>query len=864
MSSRLTCRFLAPSCTLSLLTAAILMAGTAPLALAATTVQPAARNMGDYTFAIARQPLVSALNAFTAVTGWQVGMPAELAAGVASPGVNGSLPPEKALERLLVGTNLSYRKLGDNSIVLEKRSAGSALELQQVTISATRQEQDITSVPSTVTVHDRQELDRNNVNTLKDLVRYEPGVSVGGAGQRGGISGYNIRGIDGNRILTQVDGVEIPGSFFNGPYAKTQRNYVDPEIIKRVEILRGPASVLYGSNAIGGAVSYFTLDPDDIIKPGEDVGARLKTGYSSADESWLKSATVAGRSGQFDGLLHYSQRDGHETESYGSHNGTGLDRTAANPEDVRANNVLAKLGWNYSDDARLGLIYEKYKDDRDTDLKSAYGGPYANGQPAIPASVLPGGMYQWRTGNDTITRERFGLEHSFALDSLLADHVKWSLNHQVAKTDESTAEFYFPITRQVLRTRDTLYEEKQWVFDAQLDKAFSVADTDHALTYGTTLKQQKVTGSRSGNGVCLAVGVGCSAVGAISTRDVLAKVSDFPDPTINTYSLFAQDQISWDRWTFTPGLRYDYTRLKPHLTEEFLNSVDPTGGGTVSGKNKTWHRVSPKFGLTYALSDEYTWYGQYAEGFRTPTAKALYGRFDNPDVGYSVEPNPDLEPEKSKSYETGLRGRFDSGSFDVAVFYNKYRDFINEDAITPGDDQLTFQSNNIKHATIKGAEVKGRLDLDVFGAPKGLYTQGSVAYLYGRNNDTGEPLNSINPLTGVFGLGYDQDRYGTLLSWTLVRKKDRVDDSNFNSPDGVSSQFKTPGFGILDLSGFYKVTDDVTVSGGLYNLTDKKYWLWDDVRGYDSVGEAAVLSPANLDRLTAPGRNFAVNLIWDI
>ncbi|QBZ88384.1 TonB-dependent receptor [Pseudomonas viciae] len=863
MSSRPTCRFLAPSCTLSLLTAAILMAGTVPTVLAAAEQSPA-RNIGDYTFAIPQQSLVSALNAFTAVTGWQVGLPAELGEGATSPGVNGSLPAEKALERLLLGTQLSFRKLGDNSIVLEKRNTAGVLNLQQVTISATRLEQDITSVPSTVTVHDRQELDRNNVNTIKDLVRYEPGVSVGGAGQRGGISGYNIRGIDGNRILTQVDGVEIPGSFFNGPYAKTQRNYVDPEIIKRVEVLRGPASVLYGSNAIGGAVSYFTLDPDDIIKPGQDVGARLKTGYSSADESWLKSATVAGRSGSFDGLLHYSQRDGHETESYGSHNGTGLDRTAANPEDVRANNVLAKLGWNYNDDARLGLVYEKYKDDRDTDLKSAYGGPYSNGQPAIPTSVLPGGMYQWRTGNDTISRERFGLEHSFALDSLLADHMKWSLNHQIAKTTESTAEFYFPITRQVLRTRDTLYEEKQWVFDAQLDKAFSLADTDHTLTYGTTIKQQKVTGSRSGNGVCLAVGVGCSAVGAISTRDVLAKVSDFPDPTINTYSLFAQDQISWDRWTFTPGLRYDYTRLKPHLTEEFLNAVDPTGGGEVSGKNKTWHRISPKFGLTYALSDEYTWYGQYAEGFRTPTAKALYGRFDNPSAGYSVEPNPDLEPEKSKSYETGLKGRFDSGSFDVAVFYNKYRDFINEDAITPGADQLTFQSNNIKHATIKGAEVRGRLNLDLFGAPQGLYTQGSVAYAYGRNADTGEPLNSVNPLTGVFGLGYDQDHYGTLLSWTLVKRKDRVDDSNFNSPDGVSSQFKTPGFGILDLTGFYKLTADVTVSGGLYNLTDKKYWLWDDVRGYDSVGEAAVLSPANLDRLTAPGRNFAVNLIWDI
>ncbi|WGK89359.1 TonB-dependent receptor [Pseudomonas migulae] len=863
MSSRLTRHSSSPSRVLSLLTAAILMAGSAPL-MAATAAEQPTRNMGDYAFAIPQQSLVSALNAFTAVTGWQVGLPAELGQGVASPGVRGSLSPEKALDRLLVGTNLSYRKLGNNNIVLEKRPSSGALNLQQVTISATRQEQTVESVPGTVTVHTREELDRNNVNTIKNLVRYEPGVSVGGAGQRGGISGYNIRGIDGDRILTQVDGVEVPNDFFNGPYAKTQRNYVDPEIIKRVEILRGPASVLYGSNAIGGAVSYFTLDPDDIIKPGKDVGARLKTGYSSADESWLKSATVAGRAEQFDGLLHYSQRDGHETESYGSNNGTGLARTAANPEDVRTYNVLAKIGWNYNEDSRLGLTYEKYKDDRDTDQKSAYGGPFDKGQPAIPASVLPGGMYQWRTGNDTVTRERFGLEHSFALDSLLADNVKWSLNHQVAKTDQSTEEFYYPISRKVLRTRETLYEEKQWVFDAQLDKAFSLADTEHLLTYGTTIKQQKVTGSRSGNGTCLAVFGSCRTLGAVSSADVLKKSSDFPDPTVNTYSLFVQDQISWDKWTFLPGLRYDYTELKPHITQEFLNTVAADGRGTVSNDSKTWHRVSPKFGLTYALTDQYTWYGQYAEGFRTPTAKALYGRFENTTTGYRVEPNPNLDPETSKGFETGLRGQFESGSFDVAVFYNKYRDFIEEDAISPGYNELTFQSANIKRATIKGAEVKGRLNLDVFGAPQGLYTQGSVAYAYGRNNDNGEPINSVNPLTGVFGLGYDQDNYGGLLSWTLVKKKDRVDDTKFKSPDGVSSQFKSPGFGVLDLTGFYKVTDDVTVSAGVYNLTDKKYWLWDDVRGYDGVGEASVLSPANLDRLTQPGRNFAVNLVWDI
>ena len=491
-------------CTLSLLTVAVLLAGVQAVpAIAATDTPLASSSVGNYKFAISQQPLASALNDFTAVTGWQVGLPAELAQDVSSPGVRGSLSAEKALDRLLTGTNLGYRKLSNNNIVLEKRSGTSGtLALQQMTISATRQEQDVNSVPSTVTVQDRQDLDRRNVNTIKDLVRYEPGVSVGGAGQRGGISNYNIRGIDGDRILTQIDGVEIPNSFFNGPYAKTQRNYVDPEIIKRVEILRGPASALYGSNAIGGAVSYFTLDPDDIIKPGKDVGARLKTGYSSANRSWLKSGTVAGRSGEFDGLLHLSQREGHETESYGDHGGTGLSRTAANPSDIKTTNVLAKAGWNYNDDDRLAFTYEKYKDRVSVNEKSAVGGPFDAGKPF--------GMYLSRTGKDTISRERFGLQNSMVLDTALADHFKWNLNYQIAKTDQDTLEDYFPFSRHVMRTRNTTYEEKMWVLDAQADKAFYIGDTDHLLTYGATVKHQKVTGSRSGEGTCLAVGRGCT------------------------------------------------------------------------------------------------------------------------------------------------------------------------------------------------------------------------------------------------------------------------------------------------------------------------------------------------------------------
>ncbi|MEE3157222.1 MAG: TonB-dependent receptor, partial [Pseudomonadota bacterium] len=384
---------------LSLLALAISCAAV-PQALAADA--PASnlqQSQARYSFEIPAQPLVSALNAFSDISGWQVGLQADLAADLQSAPVSGRLSPEQALTELLRGTGVGYRSAGQRSVVLVPGER--AVNLQAITVTATRSQRMVEEVPSTVSSLGRAQLDRELVNTTRQLVRGEPGVSVGGTGQRSGITGYNIRGIDGDRVLTQVDGVEIPNSFFNGPYANTQRNYVDPEIVKRVEILRGPASALYGSSAIGGAVSYFTLDADDIIKPGRDTGARLKTGYSSADESWLTSGTVAGRTGNLDALLHLSQRNGHETESYGSTGGIGLDRTAANPEDVQTTNLLAKLGWDYSDNGRLQLTYENYKDDRDTNQLSAVGGPYNAGSGF--------GYYESREGNDTITRERYSL-----------------------------------------------------------------------------------------------------------------------------------------------------------------------------------------------------------------------------------------------------------------------------------------------------------------------------------------------------------------------------------------------------------------------------------------------------------------------
>ncbi|MFN3580795.1 MAG: TonB-dependent receptor plug domain-containing protein, partial [Pseudomonas sp.] len=269
-------------------------------------------------------------------------------------------------------------------------------QFDTLTVTATRQEERVGDVAGSVSVIDAQRVDRENINDIQDLVRFEPGVSVGGTGSRFGLSGFSIRGIGGNRVLTQVDGIGVPDAFDFGGFLSARRNYVDLDTVKSVEIIRGPASSLYGSDAIGGAVSFLTKDAADYLGADRDHYARLKTGYDGADNSWLRSATLAGRRNQFDALLHLGRRTGDETQTYGGQGGIGATRERANPADYRTDNLLGKLGWDYSDSGRLQLTYERFHDQVETRVLSEY---------SDTASIRSS------DGDDQVKRERFSLQH---------------------------------------------------------------------------------------------------------------------------------------------------------------------------------------------------------------------------------------------------------------------------------------------------------------------------------------------------------------------------------------------------------------------------------------------------------------------
>lgn len=142
-----------------------------------------------------------------------------------------------------------------------------ASEMDSVTSYATRADAKAYDVPSVVTVFDQKDLERRNVESMRDLVRFEPGVEAGNQPSRFGQTGYTIRGLGENRVLMLIDGTplpDMPGSFVGGP-ALYSRDFVDFDTLKRVELVRGPSSALYGSDAMGGVVAYVTKDARAII-----------------------------------------------------------------------------------------------------------------------------------------------------------------------------------------------------------------------------------------------------------------------------------------------------------------------------------------------------------------------------------------------------------------------------------------------------------------------------------------------------------------------------------------------------------------------------------------------------------------------
>jgi len=720
-------------------------------------------------------------------------------------------------------------------------SAAPATDLDAVVVSATRTERAIADVPGTVSVIDRERMDRELVRDLKDLFRYEPGISVTSSVGRFGIGDIRIRGLGGNRVRIETDGIAVSDAYAIGSYSNANRNFVDLDTLKRVEIVRGPGSALYGSDALGGVVAFVTKDPSDYLDDGERAHFETKLGFESANDGLFGGATAAFGGERWSGLVALGHRQGQEPGNMGDNDARDATRTAPNPQDSDGRSLLAKLVHTPDGRQRFRLTVEGNEDRTDTDVLSMLGA--AAGRPGAPVTRVDA-----MTGDDHQTRARVSFAHEFeAIDSAWADSLSWQVYRQDSETDQRTREERVTViggvpTGPIAREREFNFDQRVYGAEATVHRDFATGGAHHTLTWGFEYDHAEIRQKRDGRVIDLVTG----ASTPVMLPDVFP-VRDFPVSTTRTGALFVQDEIVLADGSvrLVPAVRVDHYRLEPRVDDIFREDNPGVAPSTVSET-----AVSPKLGAVWHFAADWSLFGGYQHGFRAPAYNDVNVGFTNLQFGYTAIPNPDLKPETSDGVELGVRFAGSAVHAELAAYHNRYDDFIESFRVVsqpPETPLMVFQSQNVSEATIQGVELRGGVDLGTLSqALDGWSLRGSAAWSEGEDKTAHIPLASVDPLRASLGIGYERGDWGMQLAGRFAgRKRDLAEDG----------QFAPPGYGVLDLLGHWTFAPGATVNAGVFNLTDRAYWDWADVSGV--LADSVVL-----DRYTRPGRHVGMSVTF--
>ncbi|MRI33084.1 hypothetical protein EOPP23_08820 [Endozoicomonas sp. OPT23] len=697
--------------------------------------------------------------------------------------------------------------------------------LDQITVSATRSEKQVGDIAGTVSVISEEQIENQLSNSVEDVLRYEPGVTTEGSG-RLGFKGFNIRGMSGNRVKVLLDGVSMASTYQSGSeFLRPEQDYVDVDSLKSIEIVKGPSSTLYGSDALGGVVAFVSKAPADYLKDDQnDTYTSLKGSYSSVNKAFTETATLANRNGSIESLLVYTRRDGKETENHSGADIQGLDRGTSESLDSGSNNILADIRYKTDEHNSFGLKVDWLDQKSDSGLEAT-----------VDARDH---------SDDSRIRRRVSLNHIWQGETAAFDSVDTKLTWQKSKSNQIT--YTYGSASLGEREKDYFYEQKGYQFSSQFDKSISLAGSDHHITYGISAKKEDLENDNK---------TARLDTGEVLPPDELHQPGRYsPLATNKSYGFFLQDEIGLGQFTLTPGIRYDNYKLSPKTDSEFPTQLDENKGDSITAK----------LGAIYDLSDNTTVFALYSQGFRAPTLDEAYYAYENIFVpgtktGYAYLANPDLKPEESDSFELGVRFNGQFGVFEITGFHNKYKNFIEEVAISnSGYSYGAYQNQNISNAVIEGFEIRGEIWADeLLGMPEGTSINFAVAKSRGANKDANKPLESIAPVSAVLGLNYDHTSglFGGALNLKAAGGKGQSDIEN-------TDRFETAGYGVFDLTGYYKPVNSLTLRAGLFNITDKEYWKWEDIRGLQKSGRGAISTSA-FDRYSQPGRNFSVSAKYE-
>lgn len=641
--------------------------------------------------------------------------------------------------------------------------------LDPISVTATRNPTKAFEYPGMVTVVGREEIESRQASTPDDILNFVPNVEFTGGPRRTG-EVPSIRGFDGPDVIVLIDGARQNfGSAHDG------RFFVDPSLLKQVEVLRGPASSLYGSGGTGGVIEFQTIDASDFLAPDEKFGTRVSAGYQTVNRERL--GTVTGFAAPVEGIDFVGSITRRESGSIELGDGSKLGNS-----DDEIISGLFKGSYEFAEHHSVEGSFSTFRNDAQEPN---------NGQ-ADSDDVF----------DKEVRSDNYRIAYSYdnpSNDLINLDITAYYTDQRVDEVELDPATFV--VTGELLkRNVDTL--------GFRLDNRSRLSLSDDVgitFTYGGEYYEDDQDGAR-GSG----------------ERDGV------PDAEDRFIGVFSQAEITVSEafgvipgdFLIIPGIRFDSYEVSSSIAD----SNDETA-------------FSPRLGVSYLPTDWLLVFANYAEAFRAPTFDELFttGTHFQIPVGAGVVnrfvPNSDLKSQKTQTVEFGGGLTFneviDPGDllqFKASHFFIWGEDFIDQtvdqpalftacNPFIPGNCDGTTSAFNVPEAKLWGSEIEASYENDRFLVSMGF------SRIDGEDEDTGAKIGSLTPDQVTLNTAVKLPEINSLVGWRVLAA-DKFDEVDTEAEE-------RDGYAVHDVYFSWQPTDDllqgIRVDLGIDNLFDKSY-----------------------------------------
>ncbi|MBI6160364.1 TonB-dependent receptor [Serratia liquefaciens] len=718
-------------------------------------------------------------------------------------------------------------------------------EVKKTSLEKTTQsEEEITVVApvienksGTITTITAQDMQKKGGNDFGSIMRYEPlisatGVSGGSSSgksgfDRSGYTGYNIRGLESNRVGLDVDGIPQPDATGRSYVSRAGlntfgigRDYIDPYMYGQVEIESGATSIERSNTSIGGAVSFLPKSADQYLSPTKQTYFGYQSDYDSSNRSWHNGITAAAGDEQLRGVFVYSRRDGQETR-----NNSGTHQ--AYPANWHTNALMASGIWQPNDEHKLTGTVDYYDKTNHTHYDSWN---------SAGSAILGTAQQQSNTRRWGVSLKDEWTPYNDFVDTLTS-----KVYYQQTQAHDNT---YMPTSTDSMERVYSDYNVNTYGFETQIAKTWGRHTLSGGLNARLTDTERPFREEPAP-----------SAFTAIMQ----------PESDSRSYVLggYVQDRIQFDLdghgFAVVPGVRVAHQSTKPqNLSSLTTGSTVLTESEleTLYGKSNTDTQVLPSLSFQYNLTPTLMTYLQYKRGAQFPNASQLYGSWNLGSsyagtAQYALIGNADLNTETSNNLEWGVKGEVVEGvTLRTSLFYNTYKNFIaytryqrasspDKFANVPSNIYTIYQAENRDKAYIYGGEISTRLNFGTwFEQVNGLSANFALGYNQGKSKssysgDKYVDIDSVAPMKAIVGVAWDDPakRYGAAVTATFVKGKQATatNRESYNNASGstltdaTTEYLRVPGYGLVDMSAYWQVARNVKLSGGVYNITDRKY-----------------------------------------